>query len=167
MQYDVTPTRPTRIRIPRWSIARGPPSSGRGGRGPAVYEHPPRHSVALAHSRARAQDVDVGAYVCRRTHAAQAGRNGAKFPDNPANLSQPNIGRWWILIPPTRRTTSHLHTDVRRPRATQAPRILFSIFAFTGEDEKCRVFSGPPSPSLRRGFPLHAEDADSPQMRVR
>lgn len=27
------------------------------------------------------------------------GGSGAKFPANPTNLSQPNIGRWWILIP--------------------------------------------------------------------
>lgn len=80
----------------------------------------------------------VCVYVCVYTYSAcslaahrTGGYNtegsGAKFPANPTNLSQPNIGCWWILIPSTRRTISHLYTDLARAREREAyPPRLFS-----------------------------------------
>lgn len=138
-----TPTRPTRIRIPRWSITRWWTPAPR-----PAYARLPRYSARC--SIPLALNLATSVYVCVRMYVSphrrlQHGGSGAKFPANPTNLSQPNIGRWWILIPSTWRTTSHLYADFTCKRAI-CPPWLFSIFARQGCDA--------PGKNARRSFVL-------------
>lgn len=139
-----TPIRPTRIRIPRRSIARWrtPVPGARLRASPSIQsmlQHPSRSRVC------------VFVYVCtyirvlsRRTshRRLQHEGSGAKFPANPTNLSQPNIGCWWILIPSTRRTISHLYTDLAqaRERAPYPLRLFSPTFPGRMRNARCSLF---------------------------
>lgn len=163
-----TPIRPTRIRIPRWSIARWrtPAPGARLCASPSVRSMSWAASLSFTPRVVCCVCIRVYIYIlsacslaAHRTGGYNTEGSGAKFPANPTNLSQPNIGCWWILIPPTRRTISHLYTDLAGAREREEPPQLFSpTFRARVRNARCSL-SISVSLFRRQSLQLHAEDA--------
>lgn len=116
-------TRPglPRIRIPQWSVTANVGATGPPTRVSLSLLLSPFLSLSLSGSRSHPRLHRVYHYTAAQR--LQHGGSSAKFPANPTNLSQPNIGRWWILI--STRRTSHLHTSTRTSHPAIRPFCLF------------------------------------------